>query len=83
LQKTEAATVFTISDTGEGVPAEDLPHIFDRFYRVDKSRSSATGGSGLGLAICQWIVAAHQGEINLRSSVGAGTVVRVSFPLRA
>jgi heavy metal sensor kinase len=79
LQKTKTATVFTISDTGEGIPAEDLPHIFDRFYRVDKSRSSASG-SGLGLAICQWIVAAHHGEINLSSSVGAGTTVRVSFP---
>ncbi len=82
LQKTEAATVFTIIDTGEGIPAEDLPHIFDRFYRVDKSRSSASGGSGLGLAICQWIVAAHHGEINLSSNAGAGTTVRVSFPLR-
>jgi heavy metal sensor kinase len=82
LQKTKTATVFTISDTGEGIPAEDLPHIFDRFYRVDKSRSSASGGSGLGLAICQWIVAAHQGEIDLNSSVGAGTTVRVSFPAK-
>ncbi|MGH7600471.1 MAG: sensor histidine kinase, partial [bacterium] len=81
LQKIKTATVFTISDTGEGIPAEDLPHIFDRFYRVDKSRSSASGGSGLGLAICQWIVAAHHGEISLSSSVGAGTTVRVSFPV--
>jgi heavy metal sensor kinase len=82
LQRTKAATVFTISDTGEGIPAEDLPYIFDRFYRVDKSRSSASGGSGLGLAICQWIVAAHHGEISLSSSVGGGTTVRVSFPAK-
>lgn len=83
LQKTKAAIIFTISDTGEGIPPEDLPHIFDRFYRVDKSRSTATGGSGLGLAICQWIVAAHNGEITVRSTVGAGTTVRVRFPHRS
>lgn len=82
LQKTKTATVFTITDTGEGIPAEDLPHIFDRFYRVDKSRSSASGGSGLGLAICQWVVAAHHGEINVSSNVGAGTTVRVRFPFQ-
>jgi heavy metal sensor kinase len=81
LRKTEAAIVFTISDTGEGIPAEDMPHIFDRFYRVDKSRSSATGGSGLGLAICKWIVEAHHGEIAITSVVGAETRVRVSFPI--
>lgn len=82
LRNTQTGIVFTISDTGEGIPAEDLPHIFDRFYRADKSRSSATGGSGLGLAICKWIVSAHQGDISLSSTVGAGTTVQISFPSR-
>ncbi len=79
LQRFEGATVLTVSDTGEGIPTEDLPHIFDRFYRADKSRTNSTGGSGLGLAICKWIVLAHNGKINLTSTVGEGTTVRVSF----
>ncbi len=74
------AVVFTIRDTGEGIPPQDLPHVFDRFYRPDKSRSSATGGSGLGLAICRWIAVAHQGEIKLESAVGKGTTVQVILP---
>ncbi|HEX9655141.1 MAG TPA: ATP-binding protein, partial [bacterium] len=80
LKRDSAKIELTISDTGKGIPAEDLPHIFDRFYRVDKSRSSDTGGSGLGLAICKWIVAAHHGEITLNSVVGSGTTVMISFP---
>jgi signal transduction histidine kinase len=71
-----------ISDTGQGIPSEDLPHIFDRFYRVDKARSSDTGGSGLGLAICRWIVAAHGGKIEVTSKLKKGTTVRVSLPLK-
>lgn len=64
---------FELHDTGLGIPEEELPHIFDRFYRVDKSRTSATGGSGLGLAICKWIVAAHHGEITITSTTRKGT----------
>ncbi|MGH7492044.1 MAG: ATP-binding protein [bacterium] len=81
LCRNDADLSITLHDTGIGIPAEDLPHIFDRFYRVDKSRSSATGGSGLGLAICKWIVAAHRGEINIASAPGQGTTVRVHLPL--
>jgi signal transduction histidine kinase len=81
LCRNEAALTFTLRDTGIGIPAEDLPHIFDRFYRVDKARSSATGGSGLGLAICRWIAAAHCGDITIASATGQGTIVRLHLPL--
>jgi len=80
LKKIGPKINLVVSDTGKGIPAEDLPHIFDRFYRVDKSHSSATGGSGLGLAICQWIVSAHGGKIQVTSEIAKGTTVRVSLP---
>jgi len=80
LKKADRKIVLAISDTGNGIPAEDLPHIFDRFYRVDKSHASTTGGSGLGLAICQWIVSAHDGKLELNSEFGKGTTVRVLLP---
>jgi signal transduction histidine kinase len=70
-----------ISDTGEGMGAEDLPHIFERFYRAEKSRSRATGGAGLGLAIAKGIVEAHGGQIDVESATGQGT--RFSFTLPA
>ena len=81
LHKTDAEIALAIGDTGKGIPAEDLPHIFDRFYRVDKARCRGTGGSGLGLSICKWIAAAHDGDIAITSSYGRGTTVRVTFPV--
>ena len=58
----------------------NLPHIFDRFYRVDKSRARAQGGSGLGLSIAQWIAQAHGGAIHVKSQVGEGTTFKVTLP---
>ena len=71
-----------IRDEGEGIPSEDIPYIFDRFYRVDKSRlRTEGGGSGLGLAIAKFLVELHGGEIWLESKVGQGSSFSFSLPL--
>jgi signal transduction histidine kinase len=70
-----------VSDTGEGIPAEDLPHIFERFYRVDKSRARVTGGSGLGLTIAKRLVEAHGGTITVQSELGKGSRFSFSLPI--
>jgi heavy metal sensor kinase len=75
--------VVAIMDTGVGIPAEDIPFIFERFYRVDKSRSHAEGGSGLGLAICQHIAEVHGGKIEVESQVGAGSTFSVWLHLQS
>ncbi|MGV3615588.1 MAG: sensor histidine kinase [Fimbriimonas sp.] len=74
------ATVRVV-DAGEGIPAEHLPHLFERFYRTDRSRTSETGGTGLGLAICKGIVEAHGGQIGVESVLGEGTTFRVTLPI--
>lgn len=73
-------TGFRVEDNGEGIPAEDLPHIFDRFYRGDPSRSRNTGGAGLGLAICKALTETAGGQIEIVSEVGCGTVAEVILP---
>jgi signal transduction histidine kinase len=70
-----------IEDTGDGIAPEDLPHVFERFYRGDPSRSRNTGGTGLGLAICQAIASRWRSTIDISSELGVGTRVLVSFPL--
>ena len=74
------AVVITIADTGMGIPAEHLPHVFERFYRVDDARSRADGGFGLGLAISRAIIQVHQGRIDIASTPGQGTVFTVTLP---
>jgi two-component system sensor histidine kinase CiaH len=72
----------SVKDSGCGIPAEDIPHIFERFYRVDKSRSRLEGGTGLGLSIAKWIVEAHGGEITAQSELSVGTKINILFPLK-
>jgi signal transduction histidine kinase len=81
IVETDKSIKVTVSDTGEGIPPEDLPHMFERFYRVDKSRSKATGGSGLGLTIARRLVEAHGGKIEVRSKLGEGSEFTFTIPV--
>ena len=76
-------TEIRIRDTGMGIPHEDLPHIFERFYRADKSRNRMTGGSGIGLAIVKSIVDAHKGNIMVQSEINKGSEFIVTLPKQA
>ena len=81
LSKMDGWASVHIADTGVGIPPEDLPYIFDRFYRVDKARNRGQGGSGLGLSIAKWIAKVHGGDIEVASQVGQGTTFTVRLPL--
>ena len=70
-----------VKDTGPGIPKEALPQIFNRFYRVDKSRSRTSGGTGLGLAIAKHFIEAHGGTIWAESNLGEGTCISFTLPL--
>ena len=80
LSRNDDNAILTVTDTGMGIPEDALPHVFERFYRVDKARSRATGGSGLGLSIVRTIVQRNRGEISVESTLGQGTTFTVVFP---
>jgi len=75
------SVVIEVSDTGPGIAPEDLPHVFDRFYRADKSRSRASGGSGIGLAIVKQLVEAHEGQVGVKSQAGVGSTFFLILPV--
>lgn len=79
-RRTGSAVEVSVRDTGEGIHARDIPHIFDRFYRGEKSRNRGTGGAGLGLAIARGIVRAHGGDIRVESEAGKGTQFTFTIP---
>jgi signal transduction histidine kinase len=81
LHKREGQVGLSVSDSGLGISKEDLAHIFERFYRVDKARSREKGGTGLGLSIVDWIVKAHGGYVEVQSEVGKGSTFTVWLPL--
>ncbi len=74
--------VFTVKDTGIGIPEESIEHLFERFYRVDKARSRSTGGTGLGLSITEKLINLHGGSIEVRSKLGEGSTFTVQLPVR-
>ena len=80
LRRDEDNAYLCVSDTGMGIPEEAIPHLFERFYRVDKARSRQSGGSGLGLAIVWSIVERYRGEIQVSSTPGKGSTFTVTFP---
>ena len=81
LSREEKTALITVADTGIGIPEEDLPKIYNRFYRSNEAHTMNPKGSGLGLPICLWIVSAHAGRINAESKLGKGTTFAVRFPL--
>ncbi len=79
MRKNAGQIIIDIHDSGAGIPEDELPHIFEPFYRVDKSRSKHTGGYGLGLSLCKTIMDAHEGKIEVGSTLGKGTTVSLFF----
>ncbi len=80
LEQNEQEVSLSVSDTGIGIPQEELARVFERFYRVDKSHSKKSGGTGLGLSIVKHVAACHHAKVELQSTLGNGTTIRVIFP---
>src|SRR5690606_41406532 len=78
---TKKDAMIEVKDRGIGIPKEDLPHITERFYRVNKARSRSDGGAGLGLSIVDQLVKQHRGNLSIDSTVGIGTTVTITIPL--
>jgi signal transduction histidine kinase len=83
LNRSDGHARLTVSDTGVGIPAEHIPHVFERFYRVDPARGQEASGTGLGLAICRSVAEAHGGNVCIESEVGRGTRVSFVMPTQA
>jgi two-component system phosphate regulon sensor histidine kinase PhoR len=81
LEATESRAVIQVNDTGQGIPAGELPRVFERFYRVDKARTRETGGTGLGLAIVRHVAEAHGGAVQVDSELGRGSTFTVTLPV--
>jgi heavy metal sensor kinase len=81
LRREGQQALIAVGDNGPGIPAEHLPHLFERFYRVEQDRSSRTGGAGLGLAIVGEIARLHAGQVSVHSQLGAGTTIQVRLPI--
>ena len=83
IRRSDSHAEVVVEDTGVGIAADELPYIFDRFWRADKVRSRSLGGAGLGLSIARWIVQRHQGDIEVRSELGKGSQFLARLPLKA
>jgi signal transduction histidine kinase len=83
VRREDGSAVLDVQDTGIGISAQDLPHVFERFYRADPAHRGSEGGAGLGLAIAHWIVQQHGGDISVESAPGVGSTFRVAVPLTA
>jgi signal transduction histidine kinase len=82
LERLDGRDAILVSDTGEGIPSEQLERIFERFYRADRARTREIGGTGLGLAIVKHLATLHGGEVSVTSQLTRGTVFRVELPAR-